>query len=417
MDGEAGSVWQLSDRKLAELIARREEQARRDYAERLGLVAEAEQRGLARNLGYRDSQRLLGEVLNVAPHEARRRIDHAAATMGTAGVTGERIEPPLPKTGEALCDGDIDPEHVTEIEKVLTQISGRVDRELYDDSEANLLDLARQANPAAVRRAGRRILAYVDQDGRAPDEAEQAKPRREFSCHYHRSGSMKFTGLFDPETAAQLEGLFGPLAKPEPAKDNGEADLRTLAQRRGDALAEIIDLAARADEVSTQGGERATLTVTVELSELRRRLRTAILDVPGSNPEALRRLACQAKIIPSVLDTNGEPLDVGRAARLATGAQRRALILRDGGCTFPGCDRAPKWTTAHHIVHWADGGPTDLHNLVLLCGRHHRRVHHSEWQVTLRNGTAEFYPPRWIDPDRTPRANRAHHPPAQPRAA
>lgn len=188
MDGEAGSAWQLSNGELAELIARREEQARRDYAERLALVTEAEQRGLAANLGYRDGVRLLGEILNLAPHDAKRRMDHAAATMGAASVTGERVEAPLPRTGEALCDGEINPEHVTEIDKVMSQISGRVARELYDDSEANLVELARQANPATVRKAGRRILAYVDQDGRAPDEQAQDTPRREFSYHYQRTG-------------------------------------------------------------------------------------------------------------------------------------------------------------------------------------------------------------------------------------
>lgn len=414
----AAPAWQLSDGELAELLARREEQARRDYAERLALVAEAEQRGLATNLGYRDGVRLLREILNLAPHDAKRRMDHAAATMGAPSVTGQRVEASLPRTGEALCDGEINPEHVTEIDKVMSQISGQVEHELYDDSEANLVELARQANPATVRRAGRRILAYVDQDGREPDEQAQAAPRREFAFHYQRTGHLKFTGILDPESAAQLEGMFGALAKPQRSAETGEPDLRTPAQRHGDALAEIIDVAARVDEAATQGGERAALTVTVSLSELRQRMKNAILDLPGSTtPETLRRLACQAKVIPSVLGTDGEPLDVGRTSRLATAAQRHALVLRDGGCTFPGCDRPPKWTSAHHIVHWVDGGPTDLHNLVLLCTRHHRRIHHSEWDVALRGGTAEFYPPRWIDPDRSPRINRAHHPPGRAEAA
>lgn len=418
MDLEEAHMWQLSDEELAATVARREEQARRDYAERLALLAEAESRGLAASLGYGNEAKWLGEVLNLNPAEARRRVAHATATAASTCASGARIEALLPRTEAALSAGEISPEHVSEIHNVLEQVSGRVDRACYEDSEATMVALARQSNPAAVRRLGRRVLAYMDQDGRAPDEASQATPRRSFACHYQRTGWMKFDGVLDPETAAQLQGMFGPLAKPEPSDESGQADTRTLPQRQGDALAEIIDVAARADETATQGGERAAMTVTVSLEELRRRTRAAILDLPGrTTSEALRRLACQAKVVPAVLGTNGEPLDVGRAVRLATGAQRRALVLRDGGCAFPGCDRPPKWTTAHHIVQWVDGGPTDLHNLVLLCARHHRRIHHTEWQVSTRGGRAEFYPPSWIDPDRTPRVNRAHHPPGESKAA
>ena len=64
-----------------------------------------------------------------------------------------------------------------------------------------------------------------------------------------------------------------------------------------------------------------------------------------------------------------------RSRRLATGPLRRALVLRDGGCAFPSCDRPPRWCDSHHVVHWADGGPTALPNLVLMCRRHHRMVH------------------------------------------
>ena len=92
-------------------------------------------------------------------------------------------------------------------------------------------------------------------------------------------------------------------------------------------------------------------------------------------PAQVRQAACDAQIIPQVLGTDSMPLDEGRAERLATGSQRSALARRDGGCTFAGCDRPPGWCHAHHIKHWADGGPTDLDNLALLCQRHHTIVH------------------------------------------
>ena len=77
-------------------------------------------------------------------------------------------------------------------------------------------------------------------------------------------------------------------------------------------------------------------------------------------------------------------------------AIRRALILRDNGCAFPGCDRPPGWTDAHHITHWAHGGNTALHNLVLLCAHHHDTVHHHNWTITLHHGQPQFHPPQWM---------------------
>jgi hypothetical protein len=88
-------------------------------------------------------------------------------------------------------------------------------------------------------------------------------------------------------------------------------------------------------------------------------------------------------------------------------ALRRALALRDLGCAFPGCDRPICWCRAHHMWHWANGGPTDLDNLTLLCGHHHRAVHHDGWQVFLdpRDRLPTFIPPPWINPQQQPRRN------------
>jgi hypothetical protein len=110
---------------------------------------------------------------------------------------------------------------------------------------------------------------------------------------------------------------------------------------------------------------------------------------------AVRRLACDADIIPGVLGSHGQVLDVGRAHRLVTMALWIALILRDQHCAFPGCTRPPTMCHAHHITHWVDGGPTSLANLVLLCGEHHRVIHHTPWQVRLRpdDHLPEFLPP------------------------
>ena len=109
----------------------------------------------------------------------------------------------------------------------------------------------------------------------------------------------------------------------------------------------------------------------------------------------IRRLACDAEIIPAVLGSKSEPLDVGRAKRLVTLAIWAALVIRDRHCAFPGCDRPPLMCHAHHILHWISGGETKLDNLVLLCGHHHRVIHHSPWETRLNpdDHKPEFLPP------------------------
>jgi len=94
--------------------------------------------------------------------------------------------------------------------------------------------------------------------------------------------------------------------------------------------------------------------------------------------EAIRRLACDAGVVRMVTGPDSEVLDIGRTTRTVPAALRRVIDRRDGGCTTPGCDAPTAWCDAHHIVHWADGGPTNVDNLRLLCRRHHTVIHESE---------------------------------------
>jgi hypothetical protein len=131
------------------------------------------------------------------------------------------------------------------------------------------------------------------------------------------------------------------------------------------------------------GGQRPHLTLTAELASLSGDSgEPGVLE--GGQPlglAAVRRIACDAALSTVLLGSAGEPLGAGRTRRLVSGALRRALVARDGGCRFPGCDRPPAWTDAHHLEHWADGGETALSNTVLLCRPHHRRVHEEGWRL------------------------------------
>jgi hypothetical protein len=121
-------------------------------------------------------------------------------------------------------------------------------------------------------------------------------------------------------------------------------------------------------------------------------------------------MACDAGLIPMVLSGAGVPLDVGRCRRLVTGPLRRALVARDRGCCFPGCDRDSRWAAAHHVIPWSHGGPTALGNTLLVCGFHHDELHKPDgWTVFIApDGRPTFVPPMRIDPQQRPQRNRYH---------
>jgi hypothetical protein len=108
------------------------------------------------------------------------------------------------------------------------------------------------------------------------------------------------------------------------------------------------------------------------------------------------RIAAEANIMPVVLGDTGGVLAYGLTRRVASPAQRLALAARDRGCSFPGCDRPPSWCHTHHVTPWADGGPTNLDNLTLLCGFHHREHAKRGWTCRIRDGIPEWTPPNAI---------------------
>ncbi|MEC3976474.1 HNH endonuclease signature motif containing protein [Amycolatopsis sp. H20-H5] len=397
-------VWQLSDGELTAGLLAAERDLCRAYARMLDLVGDCDKRGLGVEKGCRGTAAFLMLSLRVSQKEAKARVAQANAE--------------LPLLRKALESGEINREHANEIEHVLSQAPDSVSDEELSANEASLVELSQQAPPSTVRKVGRRILGYWDLEDKNPDDRERdlSQPNREFSYRWLRDGRMKYTGTFDAETGHLAENLLAPLAKPNPVDEFGNPDPRTQEQRNGDAVAAIFDLAARSPDLPVKAGERAVVTVTISLEELERRAGTAMLDGYGAvSVSQLRRICCDTRVVPAVLNGAGEVLDLGRAVRTATPSQRRALALRDNGCTGPGCSRGPKWCIPHHIRFWTDphgpGGPTDLVNLGLTCERCHHLLHHGGWEMRLRNGIIEWLPPTWLDPERRPIRNTAHDPP------
>ena len=126
--------------------------------------------------------------------------------------------------------------------------------------------------------------------------------------------------------------------------------------------------------------------------------------------DAVRRIACDADLIPVVLGSKGQVLDLGRAARLFPPALRKGLHARDRGCAFPGCTVPGPWTEAHHVTFWEHGGDTSIGNGMLLCSFHHHLIHQGNWEAFMRAGIPWFSPPDYVDPERRPLRNTYFHP-------
>ena len=175
--------------------------------------------------------------------------------------------------------------------------------------------------------------------------------------------------VVDPEHRAAVDGKA-----PVPG--------RPSAQRLGQAFLEYVERYPT-DRLPKAGGLNATVVVTMTEQTLLGGLKAAQLDTGETiSPGLARRLACEAGIIPAVLGTTSQVLDLGRKTRLHTETQRIALAIEQGGCTAEGCDWPPGLCQVHHDQAWTDGGPTNLANGRLLCPRHHTRIHDPTYETT-----------------------------------
>ncbi|MGI8528852.1 MAG: DUF222 domain-containing protein [Geodermatophilaceae bacterium] len=319
-------------------------------------------------------------------------------------------------TGQALAAGRVTLGQAGVVVRAVQALPADLDPGITARAEADLIGRAAQFDAEQLARLGEHILQVVaPQIGEAiearrlAEQEARAAGRREFTITADGHGLEWLRGRLDTESAAILKAALDPLSAPRPNAADG-ADLRSAAHRRGDALVELARRALAGGELPDSGAERPHLAVTIPYPFLLGELGAARLDGGGRlSPAAARRMACDCRLIPVVLGGPSEVLDVGRSQRLFSGARRRALVLRDMGCAFPGCDRPPAWCEAHHIVSWADGGPTSPGNGVLLCGHHHTVVHRDHWTIqTAADGIPEFTPPPSIDPIGTPQRNHRH---------
>ena len=407
-----GPLWSLSDEEVGDAFAYA--QALREAAQALSVMVarEADERGLAGavTLGGADWLRSVAGARAGADADT---VDGGGSpTVAVALEGGEAAtlsllgsalrEPRWAALAALVAACEVSAAQAGVIVRFQRDLAAVADRDHLDDVVASLVEAA----PVLTVRELRRLVGHARASLRPPAEAEAGERglragrslRRVGSC----AGFVDFLLRLDPEGAAVLEAAIDPLSRPRPDLDwsgwpevqsgttvgadapKGGVDPRTPATRRADALLELVGRAVGAPE-GVARTPRTALVVTMSVEALLGQVRGAGVadDDAVLTPGAVRRLACEAGIIPMVLGGPSEVLDVGRAQRFFTPAQRRALARRDGGCSYPGCTIPPQWCEAHHVVHWLYGGRTDLCNGALLCGRHHTVVHERGLTATV----------------------------------
>jgi hypothetical protein len=342
-----------SDGKLLDDLGELERASRTLEAERARRTAEVERRGACAEDGYLSVIAWLVHRLGVPASAARSQV--------RLGRSLQR----MPGTRHALLEGEI------AVAAALLLADAQVaDPEEFARSELMLVDLARRLPVRDLIRAIEHWKMLAD-----PRASERRFARRALYVSPTLDGMVRVDGDLDPETGQTLITALGSMVD-RSAREGGGTDLRTLSQRRADALGEICRRYLDSSDRPVVAGERPHLLVSVDLQTLQGSGGRAELEDAGPiTPEAARRLACDADLSRVITRGRSEPLEVGRRTPVVPPPLRRAVAARDGGCRFPGCGRPQSWSDAHHVVHWADGGETSLANLVLLCRPHHRMVH------------------------------------------
>jgi hypothetical protein len=259
----------------------------------------------------------------------------------TASTASERVAisrrlASLPKTDQALADGDISYRHVALIVETATQLGDKFEAQ----AETILVDVSKEVCPWRLQRAIWNLKHCLDADGVLSD-ANKANSRRFLHLSQTFDGVYRIDGWLDAEGGAvlntALDSVMGPWR---------DGDDRSATQRRADAVVEMARRQLDGGQLPAVAGQKPHLAVSVDMATLSKEPGSMAAELEWSQPipaETARRLACDAAITP-IIDG-----DADHTSRVVPGATRRALIARDKGCRFPGCDCPPAWTDAHHV--------------------------------------------------------------------
>ena len=299
------------------------------------------------------------------------------------------------RTARALREAEVNRDQVEVVVAALEALPDHVDVEVVAQAEERLVAEAGRFGPRQLRILGRRILDLV-----APEVAEDAERRALEREEAHAEKATFLTARRRGDGTSDLRIRVADLvvdrlltylhAYTSPRQTSG--DRRPYDQQLGHAFAAFLE-SVDPGRMPLHGGDATTLLVTIDFDRLRDGLGTALVgDSPITAGQA-RRLACTAKILPAVLGGTSEILDLGRARRLFSPAQRKAMAVRDVTCRTEGCDIPAAWCEAHHAAQpWTTGGRTDLADGLLLCSWHHHRAHDHRYDTRrLPSGELRFH--------------------------
>jgi hypothetical protein len=386
---------------------------------RAGAAAEIDKRsaskldGLSDRYGYRTGAQFLEFLTRVSSSEAARRVRVGKATAAETTLVGDVLPPKHPQVAEALRSGEIGVDSASIIVRCLDQASPHATVDEIAVAETELVTAAVRESADLIGVQARAWREALNPDGAEPRDERIHRMRAFRIGRELENGLTPFSGVAEPYFAALLRSAINnankpgvePRFLPEADRQSGLAivetggadglageeivslsDPRTREQRNYDVLQGVVTAGLRS--TGTKTGEMrdlALVTATITMDDLESGSGTAWLDDVAEPISAatVKELVCGKGLAKIIIGKNGEPLYLGKHKRYFTGAQMRALAVRDGGCVWPGCGAPAAWADGHHVKAWADGGPTDVDNGVLLCPYHHHKLHRSGFRLAM----------------------------------
>jgi hypothetical protein len=423
------------------------------------------QSGLAKQQGHLSPESLIQELTGGTKAETRRLVDVGrmlaeteeadarAAEVEAARRSAEELDPattdaaeagvpPLPSAtvpwhaplSRAVNAGTVSIDAAHAIRTGLGDIDSVVTGPLLAEALDRLLLDAASLNVDQLLKAARRTRDDLDADG-IREREQKAWDDRYLRIWTLDTGQVRIDGLFPPEQGQFIKATFDSFTSPRRGGvrfvDTERAawarrvqdDPRTTAQITCDGFIDLLEAGTTVNPDEMLGGRRpavqilTTATPTAQRTDVEgiRDIGDILIAPPGRgghgylegtsapvSAATIERLICNSGSVEIRFDELNRPLDLGREQRLFTRAQRRALAARDGGCAWPGCDRPPAFTEAHHIEHWArDNGSTNIDQGILLCHAHHMLLHNQRWQIFENSGRFWLRPPAMVDPGQT----------------
>jgi len=412
----------MADQAALERVGRVVDAARIQFAGEVGTRSRRElgDEGLSRSQNFASTPMFVSVVTGTSISESKRHLDLGKRLRGAVQLGGTTGPEPYPLVSDALRRGDLAVDSAATITKNCETLAERgVDAEAIALAEQTLVEETTKNHLTAdqTTKMAIHLREILDPDGAEPrDEILQAK--RSLTYFQASDGMVRGKFALTPGQGgvwlSSIRALQSPRLTPRFVSENEfvtdtiTADTRTQPQKNVDTVTELISRAAGAPDMPHLSGAITTVNVHVTLDDLEAGRGVGWIagidePVPVSTIEQMR---CSSPVVTTLFGDKGEVLHHGKARRIFSPAQNRALAARDGGCGWTNCDAPPSMCESHHVSEWISAdhppGRTDIDNGILLCHFHHSHLHRSAWKLIMKDGVPHIVPPPWVDVEQTP---------------